>query len=89
MWERPDKNYSIDRIDNNWNYDPANCKRSTRHEQARNKSNNNEYVWVYFKKNTKSWISHFTFWWKVILHKEFKNKQDAINARIEAESKFL
>jgi hypothetical protein len=33
-------NLSIDRINNNGNYEPSNCKWSTRHEQCRNKRNN-------------------------------------------------
>lgn len=34
MGERPSLNLSLDRIDNNGNYEPGNCKWSTRSEQA-------------------------------------------------------
>lgn len=34
---------SLDRIDTNGNYEPSNCKWSTRIEQARNKTNNKRY----------------------------------------------
>lgn len=40
MEERPGANYSLDRIDNNGNYEPINCKWSTRVEQMNNCRNN-------------------------------------------------
>jgi len=40
MGLRPGNNYSIDRINNDGNYEPNNCRWTTAHEQHRNMSTN-------------------------------------------------
>jgi len=39
MGERPSNQHSLDRINNDGNYEPSNCKWSTRSEQMRNRRN--------------------------------------------------
>lgn len=89
MWEKPSKHYSIDRIDNNWDYTPHNCRRATRHEQQSNRNISNKVVWVYYekKKNLRKAMLHIDK--KIVLQKRFKNIEDAIKCRKEAEIMFL
>lgn len=88
MWKRPEW-YTIDRIDNNWNYEPWNCKRSTRHQQCANKRNSKEVVWVQ-KHYKKPWrVANLYYKWKFVLNKYFVNREEAIKARLNAEKCFL
>lgn len=45
MGPRPSPHHTVDRIDANGNYEPANCRWASPIEQGRNKRNNARFVW--------------------------------------------
>ncbi len=71
------KETTIDRIDSNWNYCKENCKRSTRHEQYRNRTTNHMYSYNWEEETNRTriankyWINASTFknrlesWWSL------------------------
>lgn len=87
MWDRPEW-YSLDRIDNNWNYEPSNCKRSTKYEQCSNRVSSNECVWVYLHKKSNLWIARIDVNKECIYLWSYKYYEDAVISRKNAEIKY-
>lgn len=66
MGKRPSSEYSIDRIDVNGNYEPSNCKWSTRYEQWNNKTNNRRFKWKTIAElSRETWVNYYTLWNRV------------------------
>ena len=88
MGERPE-GMTLERIDSNGDYELSNCKWATRSEQSINqvirKDNNTGVKGVYWYPRYKKWAAVISTNNKRKLLGYFLNKEDAIQARLEAE----
>ncbi len=89
MGKKPN-GYSIERINNDGNYDPDNCKWATSAEQSRNKrkyKNNKSGITGVFKVG-KKWRPSIRVDGKLIHLGYFINFNEAVQARKDAELKY-
>lgn len=90
MGDRPSPNHSIDRINNDDGYHPENCRWATKVTQSHNtrvrKDNTSGTKGVSFNKSRNKWNARLNYKGKQVLNVFLKSKEDAVNARKNAEA---
>ncbi|WWT40487.1 deoxyuridine 5'-triphosphate nucleotidohydrolase [Staphylococcus phage PT94] len=84
MGEKPFKNYQLDRIDNNGNYEPSNCRWVSPKENSNNRKkpeNKTGYTGIYFREKTSRFLVSMSHNRKNIYIGSYKSIEQALEAR--------
>jgi len=87
MGTKPYPEATLDRINNNSGYEPANCRWATVQEQQKNRRNNNEIVGIKFEPERARWRADIAFKGERYFLGRFRSKAEAVKVREEAESR--
>lgn len=89
MGPKPSESHTIDRIDTLGNYEPNNCRWSTRHEQTRNRRNASSHIGVTYYRYGHKWLAQLDVNRRTVLREYYDTFEEALAARRQAESKYL
>ena len=87
MGAKPTSKHTLDRINNNGNYEPSNCRWATAHQQNANTRNSKEGkpIGVYFMKRDSKWDAGIMINKKYIFLGRYATMEEAATKRKEAE----